>query len=173
MMMTPLRSKTLLFAFVAFVTSPAVSVAQSQVIEIYTSGNQFFYNQLKGVGVKGYILVQHGDFVQWQCRSGDALCKQLLISFPNSPCQSSVLGPAPQVFCKGVNPSNSLYIPYNTQVCDDMGNPIKLMEDPEFIVDDSGLRFNARLGVGGGLAVLALLGGGFFLGRRWGKAQSS
>lgn len=171
--MTMRFSKALFFGFVTLLAGPAVSVAQDHIIEVSTDGNKFFYKHQKGLGAKGNVVIQSGYSVQWHCKNGDKLCKELLISFPNTsnPCGSSALGPASLVTCDNIDPSIFPNIPYATQVCDDQGHPLALMEDPEFIVDGGG--GYKRTSVLVLLALLLGLAGGIFGGRWFGKARTS
>lgn len=165
--MTWLKSMALWFTFMAILITPAVQ-AKDHEIEVYTKNNTFYYQHKKGLGIKGYAVVKNKHSVQWSCRQGDELCKKLLITFGanGNPCRSSALGPAPTVTCDDINPSTYLDFPYTTQVCDDQGKPLNLVEDPEFIVDSSSVNYQIT-------AVLGLLGlilAGF-IGYRWGKTQ--
>jgi hypothetical protein len=174
-MTTRLRSKAVvLFAFSAFVACPPIQ-GRDHEIDVYTKSNYVKYDHKKGIGLSGFVLVKKRQAVQWSCKNNDPQCDQIKITFAQgNPCGSSVLGPAPTASCDGISLQNSVpcvkaskilsCFPYTTTVYH-QGSPLNLIDDPEFIVDDSQQNFLEIVGVG---IVSVLLGfaGGFGLGRR-------
>jgi hypothetical protein len=182
-----LPSKALLLAFVAFLTSPAVSVAQDHIMEVSVEGGKVKYKTRKGKNSNGYIFINGDEVVQWVCKDKDA-CDSMTINLGASGLvctnngQPGAPGPlaANPVTCNvdsGTINSTCQKSPvgrqcslYTTTVYHAGDQPVT--DDPEFIVDDS-QRPNLRIR---GFALLALvlgLGGGIVLGRRWGKARTS
>jgi hypothetical protein len=182
-----LPSKALLLAFVAFLTSPAVSVAQDHIMEVSVEGGKVKYKTRKGKNSNGYIFINGDEVVQWVCKDKDA-CDSMTINLGASGLvctnngQPGAPGPlaANPVTCNvdsGTINSTCQKSPVGTQ-CSLYTTTVyhagdkSVTDDPEFIVDDSGLKFKTRLGLGA-LVFFGAVGGGIFLGRRWGKAAQT
>jgi hypothetical protein len=175
-----LRFNAKLFAFVAFLTCPAVA-ARTHEIEISTNGTQFNYDHKKGTGVRGYVFVKNGHSVQWTCKMNDRQCDQVQITFNRgNPCQTSVLGPTATASCDGISVNNSVpcikggsnntCFPYTTAVWYN-GQQQNLAEDPEFIVDGS-KGGTLPTGVGTGALAFVTLFIGVAGGYLWRKYQA-
>jgi hypothetical protein len=185
--MTRLHSKTLLFAFLASVTCSAVWAAPDHTIVVSAQSGSVHYNHTSGKGLKGFVFVQRNHQVQWSCTTDPGSTCGLVIDFGSAlpPCKSPAPGsmPTATVTCDvnydqingGCQKSHAgpMCIQYNTKFYKD-GTQMSLMDDPEFIVDGSGGTLPIGVGTAGlgGLAVLLLVGGGIFFGRRIERART-
>ncbi len=176
--MTQFHSKALWFGLLALVTCSTVWAGPDHVIVVSALNGNVHYDHTGGKGLKGFVFVKKKHEIQWSCKTDQGHTCGIIIDFGSAspPCiKPNIPGstPATTVTCdvdydsinQGCQKSNAgtSCFPYVTKFYKD-GSQVSLLDDPEFIVDNSQLDNLLRSLGFVGLLVGGL--GGYYFGRR-------